>query len=107
VNDLVRLSAGRVVPTSFTVLYDRLEQLFGSQLQLQDVDEDWMTFRVEGMTDYILFFALQNAQETLFPEGTSAWQILCPAYGSTVKGVSIQELTGRKLDECLSGYCYY
>ena len=105
---LTRQFAGRIVVPEVVDIVNRLSEMFGSDLDIIELNGGFLNFRIGSWADRTLIRHLERRQAMLFPRGVGHWQILCPWGTEAGRGIFLHHLPSiSERRNYRSGFWYY
>jgi hypothetical protein len=79
-----------VVDPRFEPIIKNLQDMFGDRLELLSTDQEWLNFRVKGMTETALILQLQQQPDALLGTFWREFQVLTPLNARRADGISVR-----------------
>ncbi|MBK5291851.1 MAG: hypothetical protein JJE04_09280 [Acidobacteriia bacterium] len=103
-DDLRRLTCGKIVPAEMLEVVNRIQELYGDKLKVVSVDPNCITVQPRSITDNHLLKTMMDDQKKIFlKDQLNRFQILCPWDNRGGTGIMIHYL-GHKKSRHLPGY---
>lgn len=78
-DDLSRLTSGKMVPAEFLEVLRRILELYPQKLQVASADGEWATIQPRNLAETHLLKLLMDDEKKLFVNNQiSRFQVLCP-----------------------------
>jgi len=81
---------GMFIPFHFRPIIANLRKLYSDRLELLSVDDEWLNFRIRGLTETPLILDLQERPEALLGPEWRNFQVVTPLNARRADGLSIR-----------------